>query len=246
MNHPVHNDYNDISIRLLPKGISFSVREKTGKELFCDRVESATLNGADAISETVLSSGILEKPYNRVNVIVPTPLFGLYPEEVFDSEEADAYFRTITGEVEGKRLLFRHLKELRLFLLFALEERVYDFLIRSFIHPEIEHHLSSLLVDMNAQPSSKSGNVLYVSYDTQLLSVILFKEGRFFSANAYRCGTVNDALYYVLSVWKQFRYDQLNDKLYVIGEGVFSEELFREASRYVQQSAILLANKEML
>ena len=239
-----NDNHNKISIRLLPNGVSFFVREKTGKTLLHDTVESVALNEADAVREAILSAGILEKPYNQVTITIPTPLFALFPEEFFEPEQIELYYKTVVGNAEGKHLLFQHLEELRMFLLFALDESLYDFLIRSFIHPEIEHHLSSLLPRINAQPASKEGNVLYVAHDAQLLSVILFKEGRFFAANAYKCDTVNDALYYTLSVWKQFQYDQLNDKLYIVGEGAFGEELLREVSQYVQLSAMLLIDKE--
>jgi hypothetical protein len=246
MNHPVHDRNNDISIRLKPNGVSFSIREKTGNELFRDTVESTVASGTDAIRETILSSGILEKPYNRVTITVPTPLFTLFPEEAFDPEQIDLYYAAAVGDPEGKRVLFQHIKELRLILLFALDEALHDFLTRSFIHPEIEHHLSSLLPRIVMQPSAKEGNTVYVAYDAQLLSILLFKDGRFFSASAYRCNTANDALYYVLSVWKQFGYDQLNDKLYIVGDGAVEEELLRQVSTYVEQSSLLLTNKEWL
>ena len=228
--------HNDISIRLRPNGISFSICEKTGKELFSNTIDVNNRSETDAIRETILSSGILEKTYNKVTIVVPSPLFALFPEEVFDPKQIEFYYKSIVEIPNGKHLLFQHLKEFGMFLLFAVEEELYDFLVRSFIHPEIEHHLLSLLYSLEAHSSSREGNALYVAYDTQLLSLILFKKNRFHAASVFECTTQNDALYYILSMWRQFKYNQLDDTLYIIGEGTFQDELFGEASLYVRQA----------
>ena len=237
--------YDNISIRLLPNGVSFFIQSKDGKVLLSDKIEQTSLPSSEAIQEAILLSGILEKSCKNIKIIVPTPLFTLLPEDVFEVGVIDEYYRASVGDLSGKKLIYQHLEEMELYLIFAVDEALYDFLLRSFVSFETEHHLSPLLTRLNAKLPHLSHCTMYVSYETQLLSIILFKEGAFFSANTFNCSSTEDALYYTLSTWKQLKCDQENDELYIIEGDDFQESLLRKLTPYIKQATFLLTNKEV-
>ena len=241
-----HEIYDNISIRLLPDGVSFCIRDRAGQLLLSDKIEQPNLPPVEAVQEAILLSGILEKPCKNIKIIVPTPLFTLLPEIVFDVDTINDYYTATIGNLSGKKLICQHLEAAELYLVFAVDETLYDFLLRSFITFETEHHLSSLLTHLSIKPSHLSRCTMYVSYEAQLLSVILFKGRFFFSANTFSCSSVEDALYYTLSTWKQLGCDQEDDELYVLERGDFQESLLRELTPYIKRSVFLLINKDVL
>ena len=236
--------YDNVSIRILPNGVSFFIRDNAGNVLLSDKIEQQGLPESEAVRESILLSGILEKSCKSIKIIVPTPLYTLLPESIFDEATIDEYYKAAIGDLSGKRLLYQHLEGAELYVVFAMDEALYDFLSRSFITFETEHHLSPLLTLLSTKIPYTSRRVVCVSHEAQLLSIIFFKEGAFFSANTFRCASTDDALYYILSTWKQLRCDQENDSLYITEEGDFQEALLRELRPYIKQSAFLIINKE--
>ena len=238
--------YDSIAIRILPNGVSFRIRDKAGKTLLSEKTEQPALPPSEAVQEAILLSGVLEKPCKKIKIVFFAPHFTLLPEDVFDAETVEDYYKAVVGDLSGKLLLHQCLAEMGLYIVFAIDEAMHDFLSRSFISFEVEHHLSSMLTFLGTRYPHTSKRAMYVSYEGQLLSIMLFKEGAFFSANAFHCASVDDALYYILATWKQARCDQMTDGLHIVEEGEFQEALLRELRRYIKQAVFLLINKEDL
>ena len=237
--------YDSITIRILPNGVSFCIRDKAGKTLLSEKAEQSALSPSEAVQEAILLSGVLEKQCKKIKIVFPTPHFTLLPEDVFDAETVEDYYRAVVGDLSGKLLQHQHLAEVGLYIVFAIDEAMHDFLLRSFITFEVEHHLSNMLTFLGTKYPHTTKRAMYVSYEGGLLSVMLFKEGTFFSANTFHCGSVDDALYYILATWKQTRCDQITDGLHIVEEGKFQEGLLRELRRYIKQAVFLLINKEL-
>jgi hypothetical protein len=53
--------------------------------------------------------------------------------------------------------------------------------------------------------------------------------------NYFPCKGLQEALYYILFVWKQLKLNQLDDYLHITGDAVFKEELIDKLSLYLQQ-----------
>jgi len=238
--------YDSITIRILPNGVSFRIRDKAGKTLLSEKAEQANLPPSEAVQEAILLSGVLEKPCKKIKIVFPTPHFTLLPEDVFDAETVEDYYKAVVGDLSGKLLLHRHLAEMRLYVVFAIDEAMHDFLLRSFISFEVEHYLSSMLTFLGTRHLHTNKRAMYVSYEGEQLSILMFKEGGFFSANAFHCTSVNDALYYILATWKQVQCDQISDGLYIVEEGEFQESLLRHLRRYIKQAFFLPINNEDL
>ena len=238
--------YDSITIRILPNGVSFRIRDKAGKTLLSEKTEHPNLPPSEAVQEAILLSGVLEKPCKKIKIVFPTPHFTLLPEDVFDAETAEDYYKAVVGDLSGKLLQHQYLVEMGLYVVFAIDEVMHDFLLRSFITFEVEHHLSSMLTFLATRYPHTSKRDMYVSCEGQLLSIMVFKEGAFFSANAFHCASVDDALYYILATWKQLRCNQMTDGLHIVEEGKFQESLLRELRRYIKQAVFLLINNEDL
>lgn len=247
MDYIVYNNHKDISIRLLPNGVSFSVRDEKGTPLLpVQTIENTKQPQHDSVKEAILTSGLLDENYRSTEIIADTHLFTLIPEEIYEPDMLQPYYQNTVGKTEGKILYARHIEELHLYNAFSLDENIHDFLIRTFINPDVTHYASSLLRTLKAKLPDKDKNIMIVQYEARLLTIITFRYGTLHSANAYVCDSLNNALYFILSGWKQFEYDQIKDHLYILKGGIFQEELLREISVYIKKTTLLLINTEPL
>lgn len=241
MDHLVCDKNKDISIRLLPDGVSFSVHNEAGKTIIpLQTIKNTGQKEGEAIKEAILSSGILEESYRNIKILVPSPYFTLIPEKTFDPQLSKIYYQTTIDQIKDEFLITNYIEEIHSYNLFSLKEKIYDFLIRTFINPDILHHTTPLLRLLIAKLPEKEKKTMIVRYEAQLLTIVAFDHKKLVFINTYTCNSIENALYFILSGWKQFGFNQLNDELLIIKDGIFEEELLRKVSQYVKESTLLL------
>ena len=247
MDHLVCDKNKDISIRLLSDGVSFSIQNEAGKTIVpLQIIKNTGQKGSEAIKEAILSSGILEESYKNIKIVVPSLYSTFIPEKDFNSQHIKEYYQAIIGLPEDELLITNHIEEIHSYNLFSLKETIYDFLIRSFINPTILHHTTPLLQLIMAKLPNNGGKMMVIRYDVQLLTIIAFNHKELMFINTFPCNSIENALYFILSGWKLFEFDQLNDELLIIKDNIFEEELLRKVSQYVKKSTLLLLNTEDL
>jgi hypothetical protein len=67
------------------------------------------------------------------------------------------------------------------------------------------------------------------------LCLFTFQQNRFKFCNTFDATQVNDALYFIIYVWKQLRLDALRDELHLSGELPDAEVLTNELRQYLQK-----------
>ena len=79
-------------------------------------------------------------------------------------------------------------------------------------------------------------NKLYTYFHDHRVEVFSFAKNRFRFCNSYAIGTnPDDALFYILSAWKQLGFEALEDELHLSGNIPGREEFIGNAGKYVKR-----------
>ena len=77
---------------------------------------------------------------------------------------------------------------------------------------------------------------LFANFRYDKMEVFCFHHNRFGYFNTFNTVHAQDALYYIMSVWKQLAMDPLHDQLYIIGEPAQEEWLIQQLQQYIKHA----------
>ena len=175
----------------------------------------------------------LAASYRKICVINNTSDFTFIPTNVFNDKNKEEFFRFGFSDNEDK-VLVQSIKKPELTILHGISEEVIDFFNRSFDMPQFFHHLSPLLSYFGEKVNLGNAHRLIVNFKNKGLDILYYAPfGEFIFANHFKYNHLNDAVYYIFFIWKQFGLSQLKDFIYVAGNSFQKLELIKLIQKYV-------------
>ncbi len=222
-------------IRISRSSLSFSTI-RGGEVLF----ERYTLNTSIALAanmrEALRSTAMLEEQYGVVVVMVDSPILMMATDQFREDEQESLYRFTFTGQ-EQQSVLHYVVPDLNAVTVFSINKDLRTVLTDRYgdalrLQPIMVSIWNHLYQKSFTGPRQK----LYGYFHDRQLEVFAFGQNRFRFCNSYPIsGNPNDALYYLLSVWKQLSMDAGEDELHLSGELVEREQLTEEARQYIKR-----------
>ncbi|MCD7937962.1 MAG: DUF3822 family protein [Tannerellaceae bacterium] len=229
-----NSEKNILSIRLNPDGLSFSIYNPSVSESYLYKEISLDKRTAytEALKECFFENSFFTWPFLRTHIIETTPLYTLLPSSLVQ-EKTQERFLSYNFEQETGHVLVNKPDIPDATLLFNVQEEVYEFCSRSFIHPAYYHHLTPLLGLWRTQSSSHAQACMYVFIHPGFIDVACYRNGNLNTVNSFTYQQPQDILYYILYIWQQKEMDQLNDLLFVTGTTEFFPSLIKNLQIYL-------------
>lgn len=210
-----------VSIRLRSDGLSFSgYIPLVGESFFYSETEfDRSVPYVSSLKELFFSHDFLTWSYKKVQVISVSPDYTLVPECLFDEacKEQLLLFNVSSSDQQG---LTNVLKEEEARLAFGLSEEVYQFCSRTLVRCEFIHHQVSQLWLWKKQSEGSEGRQMFIVLHTQLIDIACYDRGKLLFVNTFPADQPEDALYYILYVWRQVGLDQMRDAIYIYGNSL--------------------------
>jgi len=224
------------------------IRVGTGSLSFAttrhDRVvyENYPLNSGISLSanlrEALHSSEILGSDYQRVLVMVDSPVL-MIPTVLFHEDQAEEFYRHTITPKEQTVVKYAVLPDLNCVAVFAvnkdltvvLSDRYKDLRYTPVTAP-VWHHL-------HQRSFTGLHGKLYGYFHDHRLEVFSFAESHFKFCNQFVANNPSDALYYLLSAWKEMGLVPERDELYLASELPDGEELVEEARKFVKRVFVI-------
>lgn len=239
------NNNKSLSIRISPDGLSFCVYSPAEPEPYTYRLMKPrpVVSLAANVKEALMSEPLLQTQYQRVNVLVTTPLFTTVPAVDFNRESINSIFNFVFPSQENCHVSYNVLRRSGIAIIFGLDKNVYKLLLDDF--PRARFYASaSTLVEFFSDKSVGTGNKkMYVYIHGKEMTVYCFHEGRMLFVNNYHVNGVNDCQYFIMNVWSQFGYDQLADGIEIVSDGDMSQ-LLSDKIQYFIKSVKLIDRDE--
>lgn len=214
-----HSKEYILSIRLMPDGFSFSTHNVLVEDSFTYREIhfGSTSNYLAALEESIHQTEELLLPYRLVEIIVASSRFTLIPSELYhEKTAADWYSFTVTPKQE--KILTDRLEHTGALNVYGIEEDVYAFLNRTFSTPRFHHHQSILCEYFAIKSKMGNSDKMICQPRHGMIDILCFSKGRLRLANTVEYRHLNDAVYYILSVWSNLKMNQATDTLHLTGD----------------------------
>lgn len=177
----------------------------------------------------------------EVKVIIESEEFTTLPVEFDNKADYKSYFRHCFPRNNARvEVIANRLNAQGLTVLFPVEKSLYDSLQQlgdvSFYSP------LSILLGLVTTSLPDDGKYLLACFQGHLSLYISVRSGRMQLANAFRNDAGQDAVYYLLSIWKEQELSQLDDTLYLCGDsGVESNAM--TIGRFIKNTKRLNPNE---
>jgi hypothetical protein len=198
--------------------------------LFSDNLQSGAFN---SFKDVFFDNDFFTLPFRKVFVINHSPVYTYIPTLLFEEKDKKEYMQFLFSENTGK-VLCQTVQKPELTILHEMPEEEHAFFRRIFVGCQIIHHTIPLLsyfqdidegfVDVNRMIIHKRGGEM---------DILCFLNDNLLLCNHFNCKQPDEAVYYSLFIWKQLKFDQLRDFVYIVGDEPDLEELLGNYVRNV-------------
>lgn len=226
LNHTKPN--SRITIRVGRGTLSFSMPNNDGKVDFEPFIVKSGISMAANLREAFKTSDFLLNAPERARVFIDADVL-MVPVDLFDEQQMKDLFLHSFPNREPEIVFHQMLPDLNAVVVssinkdlkLVLDDHFRDVILLSAISPVWQH--------LYQRSFSGSYRKLYGYFHEHRLEIFSFQQHRFKFLNSFDVKHLNDAVFYLLYVWKQLQLEPQNDELHLVGN------LFQETSSSVTQ-----------
>lgn len=229
----------ELSIRIFADGFSFLVTQAGSGDLM-HREDIRGVEGdkaSKALHEMLSSQQIKRYIYNKVRAIIETPSTTV-PSSVLENEKAEDLYLAVYPQADllNNNLLCSQNSDLCVTELFTLPKSINKILLDAY--PDIYitcpqicllNHISQL----SKQTKLMETDCLFAHIQEQHLYIISLHQGKLRFANTFPADNIMNALFFMLSVWKELQLDAKQNACYISGNKQLAAQLSEKASQYI-------------
>lgn len=229
----------ELSIRIFADGFSFLVTQASSGDLM-HREDIRDVEGdkaSKALHEMLGSQQIKRYIYNKVRAIVETPSTTV-PSAMLESNKAEELYLAVYPKADllNNYLLCVKSTELEATELFTLSKSVQQVLLEAY--PDIQITcpqvcLFNNIILLNKQQQHTKADSLFAHIQDKRLYVISLHEGKLRFSNTFPADNIMNALFFMLSVWKELQMDAKQNTCYISGTKQLATQLSEKASQYI-------------
>ncbi|MDD2436797.1 MAG: DUF3822 family protein [Massilibacteroides sp.] len=223
-----------LSIRMNPDGFSFSVSiPSKSNSFFYQEIEfDHSKTYIESLKEAFFSEEFLSWNYKKIYIFCFTPTYVCIPENLFDTDKRGKIIEYAFLSTPSKSLVNVLIPDKEK-LIFEIVPEIYEFLCRSFIHPEFLHHMTLPLRYWEKQNLLALNKQMHVLIHKRTIDIACYKQEKRLFLNSFQYQHVDDILYYIAYSWKQSGLDQFKDRLFLFGEMKDKQTLMSRLRHYI-------------
>ncbi|MDR0973032.1 MAG: DUF3822 family protein [Prevotellaceae bacterium] len=228
--------YYVLSIRLSADGFSFSAYIPAATDSPVHSYHKKDLDMSVPVALTLrhcLASENIVPAYTfrQVDVMLISSRYTIVPLALFDDEQAERLLYFNHARRENETVLYQVLRSEQV-VLFAIDRSVLHVVCERFPNASFYVQTVPMLDYLNRKAGAEVGK-LYVYLHQTHIDVYCYVRGQLALANSFSCATLEDAVYYILYVWKQQGLEQQRDELHLMGEYATQKELAHRLRRFL-------------
>lgn len=229
-------------IRIGRNTLSFTMPNLADKErpfLYEPYVVKGGISMAANLREAFKTADLTAIDTRRVQVLIDTPSM-LVPIEQFDEEDITTIFNyTFTPSREQRTVRFNVLPSLKAVCLFAVNKDLAGVLQDRFDDLQFIHAMTPVWRHLHQRSFTRHYNKLFGYFHGKQLDIFGFQQNRFKFCNTFEAAHMNDALYFLLHVWKQLCLETEHDEMHLVGDIPEQTLLLDELRRYLRKAYVI-------
>lgn len=196
------------------------------------------ISQAANLREALNSVDILGDDYLRVLVMVDAPVL-MVPAELFNEQEAETLYHHAITPREHTVVKWTVLPDLNSVAIFAVNKDLTVVLADRFHDLRYTHVAAPVWRHLHQRSYTGPHLKMYGYCHDRCMEVFSFADEHFKFYNQFMVNNSNDALYYLLSSWKQLGLVPEHDELYLAGTLPDSEGMTEEARKFIKRVFVI-------
>ena len=219
-------------VRISRGSIAFSDQNVTFERYAIKSSISLAANMREALRNVPL----LQQSFERVTVMTDSPVM-LVPADVYVSEEQEELYRYTFNHQEQQVVLSHVLPNLNAVAVFSIRKDLRNVLTDRFgAAVRFLPLMTTVWRHFHQRSFTGPRNKLYTYFHDHRVEVFSYAKNRFRFCNSYAIGNNSaDALFYILSAWKQLGFEACEDELHLSGDIPEREQFVENAGKYVKR-----------
>lgn len=176
----------------------------------------------------------LQYTYAQTQGAWAEPQVTLVPRRLFDADHLADYFKILLQPGVSYQYAYESLPVFDCYLAYAIESSLYRLGESSGSNFQIGKHFSATLLQAFHHLADFSDHQIFVHFRFESLQIAVFERRNLLFFNSFTFQHANDALYFILLAYEQFRLNPLELPLTLSGNLMEDSEIFRLLRRYVR------------
>ena len=202
------------------------------------KFEDYPLNNGIALAanmrEALQTVTMLKDEYNKVAVLMDSPVLTI-PASLFNEEEQVKLYHHAFSHQEQQFVTHAILPDLNAMVVFSVQKDLYQVLHDRFPQVTFRPLMSAVWHHMYQKSFMGQHQKLYGYFHDKKVEVFAFGQNRLKFQNVYNVNTIEDSIYFLLSVWKQLGLNVQSDELYLAGQMADKDKLKEHLQKFLKR-----------
>ena len=223
-----------LSIRLNSDGLSFCtldpVRNKYIQISHFAFAENKPV--ATQLNDYFAKSDILNLPFKRTFILIPSQISTLVPTAVFEPEKKEELLKFSCSIPENSAIYYNKIRSIDAFNIFSISADVEAIMQRQFPDPLFFHQNTPFIDSILSatMPEESTTTLLCINFNTTFFDIVVFDKDRLMLCNSFPIRNENDFIYFTLFVFEQLKLSEPNTLVQISG-------IHHDKQKYIKQLA---------
>jgi hypothetical protein len=228
-----------LTIRMGRNTLSFVTATDGGEDIVYEPyVVKSGVSMAANLREAFKTSDLLLQAPPRVRVLTDSDVLTV-PVEMFSEQEAALLHTHAFPEKAQEAMSFNVLPDLNAVAVFSMNRDLRLVLDDHFQSVRLISAVTPVWRHLHQRSFTGSRQKLYGYFHERRLEVFSFQQNRFKFCNSFEANRPQDALFFLLYVWKQLQLQAEYDELHIVGDIPEEEWMLNELRKYLQKVFII-------
>lgn len=202
---------------------------------FTHYASKPAMSAAANLREAAKTLDILNNTFSKVMVMTDEP-FIMVPLDLYNEAEAELLFAHSYPDVANHKTMTTIIGDLNVALVFAIAKDLLNVINDRFGNAIIFHASTPVLKNLFHRSFLGPRNKLYAYFHPhQRMELVSYGAKRIKYCNAFDVSNAHDALYFILSVWRQLSMQESQDELHIVGDIPEGQWLETELKSYLKR-----------
>lgn len=230
-----------LTIRISRNSLSFSTMETGASEqriIYEPYTVKSGISMAANLREALKTADLPLRGFSKVLVMIDTPVL-MVPLDAFNETDSVTLYAHSYPSLAGDRVLYNVLPDLNVVSVFSMNKDLKMVVDDNFQDVKYAHAVSPVWRYLHQRSYTGPRNKLYGYFHDKKLEIFSYSQKRFKFCNTFDVCTTNDALYFLLYVWKQLMLKPEHDEMHIAGEIPEKDVLLDELKKFLQRAYII-------
>lgn len=231
------NHRTRLVIRISKQSLSFAAVQPSAETTFSFEpyTVKSGISMAANIREAFRNVDLLAKQWDRVMVVADTEVL-LVPIDEYQQEDQETLYHHAFTHHQGDKILSTVLPSLSAVMLYSMNKDLLQVIEDHFPDVRYTHVCASVWQHFHRRSFTGMNRKLYGYFHDKKVDIFAFTQNRFRFYNRYDTNNPQDAVYFLLYVWKQLGMDQQKDELYICGQLPEEQTLVENLQKYLRKA----------